>query len=60
MARGGIAAPVVRERLRGGIEAGLDYDWLALTLSKLHARATISDVKAGLERDRYTPGLGNS
>lgn len=60
LALGAITRPVAQAQLRGQVNEGLDYDRLAAAMSKLKVKATISDVKAGLERDRQTQALGNA
>jgi len=60
LALGGISTPLVQQQLTGNVQQPLDYDRLALALSRINVKATIQDVEAGLERKAFTNSLGNS
>ena len=55
LALGGLARPLVQQNLRGSVgQEPIDYERLARALAKVQVKATISDVKAGLDRNAFT------
>ena len=60
LALGGVTAASAANQLRGDVAAGLDYAKLAQAMSRVNVKATISDVKAGLNRDAQTQGMSNA